>query len=63
MTSAREWTRTFGDSTERRTVPPDTMTPSLTIESTADPRRSSKSWTNFAGGHGWRQVRMGHFSL
>src|SRR6516162_10466008 len=43
-------TRTPGDSTDSRTVPPHTMTPLLTRLSSARPTRSPESCTNFAGG-------------
>ena len=49
-TTARECTETPGEQIERRTVAPDMITPALTIESIAWPRRSSSSNTNLAGG-------------
>ena len=42
--------RTLENNSERATRAPDTMHPPETIESTATPRRSSSSNTNFAGG-------------
>ena len=50
-----------GERTERRTVAPEMTTPAQTIESSACPRRPpSSSKTNFAGGSGSGQVRIGH---
>ena len=46
----REWTWTPGESTDRRTIPPETITPAQTIESTAMPVWPGSSNTNFAGG-------------
>ena len=51
-TSAPEWTRTFRDSTELRTVPPERIQALETIESMACPRRSSSSKVNLAGASG-----------
>src|SRR5207248_1823907 len=62
-TSAREWTCTIGERIERRTVPPETTTPAQTSELSAWPTRSCSSNTNFAGGSGSSQVRIGHSSL
>ena len=44
------YTRTFENSTERRTAEPLTMQPPETTESIAVPRQLSSSKTNFAGG-------------
>ena len=44
-------------------TPPDTTTPAQTIESTAMPVRPGSWSTNFAGGSGSGQVRIGHSSL
>ena len=41
---------TPGESTDRRTIPPETITPAQTIESTAMPVCPGSSKTNFAGG-------------
>src|SRR6266545_4768065 len=62
-TSAPSRTRTPGASTERRTVPPETITPAQTIESIAWPTLPGASSTNLAGGSGSCQVRIGHRSL
>ena len=53
----------LGESTERRTSPPETITPAHTIESRACPVRSSSANTNLAGGSGSCQVRIGHSML
>ena len=63
VTSAWEWTRTAGASTERSTLPPETITPAQTIESTARPTRPSSANTNLAGGSGSGRVRIGHCML
>ena len=57
-TTAPESTRTSGESTERRTVPPATITPAHTIESIAIPVWPGSSNTNFAGGKrsGWARI-------
>ena len=57
------FTRTPGDSTASRTVPPDTMTPLLTRLSSARPIRSPESCTNLAGGWEGTWVRIGQRSL
>jgi hypothetical protein len=62
-TSARVWMRHPVETTLRRTTPPETMTPAQTIESTAMPRRSSSSNTNFAGGIEVAKLWMGHSRL
>jgi hypothetical protein len=62
-TVAWEWTWTAGESTERRTSPPETTTPPHTIESSACPIRSGSAKTNFAGGSGDCHVRIGHSML
>ena len=56
-------TRTPGDSTDRRTRPPETITPLETRLSIARPIRSPLSCTNFAGGSDCMCVRIGHLSL
>lgn len=63
LTSAPECTRTPGDSTERRTLPPDTMTPGLTSDSIAWPTRPGESCTNLAGGCEPTLVRIGQCRL
>ena len=62
-TSAWECRWTPGDSTERRAVPPEITTPEQIMESSAWPRRSDSSKTNFAGGSGSGCVRIGHSRL
>ena len=50
-TTAWGWTRTPGETTEDRTVPPEMMLPAQTIESSAVPVPASGPWsTNLAGG-------------
>jgi hypothetical protein len=61
--SAWECTCTLGESTDRRTVAPEMTTPAQIIESSAWPVRPSSSKTNFAGGSGSGQVRIGHSRL
>ena len=62
-TSANECTRTPGERIERRTRPPETITPAHTSESTATPVRPSSSNTNLAGGSGSGQLRIGQSLL
>ena len=62
-TSAYEWTRTPGERIERRTCPPETITPAHTSESIARAGAPSSSNTNFAGGSGSGQLRIGHWAL
>src|SRR6202049_5210681 len=62
-TRAQLFTLTPGESTDSRTRPPETMTPLLTMLSTARPTRSPESWTNLAGGCDATRVRIGHSSL
>src|SRR5689334_18067334 len=58
-TSEYEFTRTSGESTLLRTVPPERMQPGHTMESIAVPVRPGSPKTNLAGGY-WRWwVRMG----
>src|SRR4029077_16985328 len=52
-TSEYEFTRTSGESTEFLTIPPETMQPLETMESTAVPVRPLSAKTNLAGGY-WR---------
>src|SRR5262249_42886737 len=52
--------RTPGDTTERRTVPPEMTTRAQTSELSACPTRPGSSKTNFAGGSGSSHVRIGH---
>ena len=50
-TMAWGWTRTPGEITDDRTVPPEMMLPAQTIESRAVPVPASTPWsTNLAGG-------------
>src|SRR5579864_7121848 len=59
-TSEYEFMRTSGESTEFLTMPPETMQPLETMESSAVPVRPDSAKTNFAGGY-WRWwVRIGH---
>src|SRR5690606_7072830 len=62
-TSAHEFTRTPGESTDVRTSPPETTTPGEMIESVACPTRSPTEWTNFAGGSPVYPVCTGQESL
>ena len=62
-TSARCSTKTPGDMTDRRTVPPEIIVPPETIESKASPLRSGSSNTNFAGGNCGGLVKIGHSVL
>ncbi len=63
VTRLCECTFTPGESTERCTSPPETTTPAQTIESSACPIRPGSENTNFAGGNGGFQVRIGHSLL
>ena len=62
-TSLEECRCTPGERIERRTVAPDTITPALTIESSAWPVRPSSWKTNFAGGSDSCHVWIGHSRL
>src|SRR5690349_5218859 len=62
-TVAQLFTRTPGESTDRRTRPPEITTPGLTRLSVARPTRSPASCTNLAGGIEGTWVRIGHLSL
>ena len=55
----QSWTRTFENSSDRRTIEPLMMQPLATIESIAVPRRPSSSNTNFAGGSCSWYVQIG----
>src|ERR1700756_4093129 len=61
-TSEYELTRTSGESTEFVTLPPETMQPFETMESSAVPVRPASAKTNFAGGYCRWCVRIGHSS-
>src|ERR1022692_506328 len=62
-TVAQLSTRTPVQSTDLRTSPPETMTPSLTRLEMARPTRSPLSCTNLAGGRDATLVRIGQRSL
>src|SRR5579864_2868017 len=61
-TSVYEFTRTSGERMEFFTMPPETMHPLETMESSAVPVRPDSANTNFAGGYCRWWVRIGHCS-
>src|SRR6266496_6344562 len=61
-TSEYEFTRTSGDRMLNRQIPPETMQPAETMESSAEPVRPASSNTNLAGGYCRWSVRMGQAS-